>query len=346
MTPKPPPQPQASRRHLPGHRGRRSSSATATPWSPPCCATPSRPTRPTKSPPRSKPPAPTCDSYDRATPCSCIATMMPGQPCWSTHQAPGLRFKAINRDGRWKVERSTTQPEIRVEMRQGEVKNSLWDAVESGAVAPLGLARPGADFRIRVRLHRRHATRRPLQHPDRNHATPMAPRLISDASWRPQYISGEQTLTGIGFAPAGGDPERLNYYDAQGNSLKKMFLRSPLEFSRIRLRFHLPPPASDTWRRQAASGDRLRGTDRHAGVGGCRWRGELRRPQRPATASRSGYATAPATRPITTTCRASARASAAARASSRNRSSAWSARPASPPAPHLGLPGKTRRRLR
>jgi len=143
-----------------------------------------------------------------------------------------LRFKAINRDGRWKVERSTTKPEIRVEMRQGEVKNSLWDAVESGAIAPSALldlvqifesefdftadTQPGDRFNILIET--RYADGVPVDFG----------RILAA-----QYVSGEQTLTGIGFATPGGAPERLSYYDAQGNSLKKMFLRSPLEFSRI-----------------------------------------------------------------------------------------------------------------
>lgn len=156
-----------------------------------------------------------------------------GRPSMLVH-APSawLRFKAINRDGRWKVERSKTEPEIRVEMRQGEVKSSLWDAVESGAIAPSALldlvrifesefdftadTQPGDRFRILVET--RYADGAPVDFG----------RILAA-----QYISGEQTLTGIGFATPGSDPERLSYYDEQGNSLKKMFLRSPLEFSRI-----------------------------------------------------------------------------------------------------------------
>lgn len=156
-----------------------------------------------------------------------------GRPSMLVH-APNawLRFKAINRDGRWKVERNEIKPEIRVEMRQGEVKSSLWDAVESGAIAPSALldlvqifesefdftadTQPGDRFRILVET--RYADGAPVDFG----------RILAA-----QYISGEQTLTGIGFAAPGSNPERLSYYDPEGNSLKKMFLRSPLEFSRI-----------------------------------------------------------------------------------------------------------------
>ena len=45
-----------------------------------------------------------------------------------------------------------------------------------------------------------------------------------------QYVSDGGVLTGVGFEPAGG---RHAYYDLQGRSLKKSFLKSPLEFTRI-----------------------------------------------------------------------------------------------------------------
>lgn len=156
-----------------------------------------------------------------------------GQASMLVHTpSPWLHFKATNSNGHWKVERSEIQPEIRVEVRQGEVRTSLWDAVEDGSVAPSALlsmvqifesefdftadTQPGDSFRILVEA--RYANGAPVDFG----------RILAA-----QYISGEQTLTGIGFAAPGSDPERLSYYDAQGNSLKKMFLRSPLEFSRI-----------------------------------------------------------------------------------------------------------------
>jgi murein DD-endopeptidase MepM/ murein hydrolase activator NlpD len=40
-------------------------------------------------------------------------------------------------------------------------------------------------------------------------------------------------MTGIGFADPGPASAKFAYYDAEGRSLKKMFLRSPLQFSRI-----------------------------------------------------------------------------------------------------------------
>src|SRR5207237_4214173 len=45
-----------------------------------------------------------------------------------------------------------------------------------------------------------------------------------------QYLSDGRVLTGVSFEGAGG---RVAYYDPDGRSLKKSFLKSPLEFTRI-----------------------------------------------------------------------------------------------------------------
>jgi murein DD-endopeptidase MepM/ murein hydrolase activator NlpD len=45
-----------------------------------------------------------------------------------------------------------------------------------------------------------------------------------------QYLSDGKVLTGVSFEPAGG---RSGYYDLGGRSLKKTFLKSPLEFTRV-----------------------------------------------------------------------------------------------------------------
>src|SRR4029453_17628305 len=45
-----------------------------------------------------------------------------------------------------------------------------------------------------------------------------------------QYLSDGRVLTGVGFESGTG---RMAYYDPSGRSLKKSFLKSPLEFTRI-----------------------------------------------------------------------------------------------------------------
>jgi murein DD-endopeptidase MepM/ murein hydrolase activator NlpD len=141
---------------------------------------------------------------------------------------PWLRFEVAERADGWAAVRIAAAPEVRVEVRQGEVGTSLWDAVESGALtanALLGLVQvfesefdftgdtqPGDRFRVLVET--RYA----------DGAFVDQARILAA-----QYISGGTVMTGIGFEDQG----RFKYYDADGRSLKKMFLRSPLEFSRI-----------------------------------------------------------------------------------------------------------------
>ncbi len=141
---------------------------------------------------------------------------------------PWQRFVAAERDGGWEVETTQIEPEIRVELRQGEIRRSLWDAVDTDGVSPqlvLDLAQIfesefdfTADTRIgdrfRLLVEARYAEGVLVDHG----------RILAA-----QYVSDGRTLTGVGFASAGS----FTYFDAEGRSLRKMFLRSPLRFTRI-----------------------------------------------------------------------------------------------------------------
>jgi len=143
-----------------------------------------------------------------------------------------LRFEAAPEGETWTARRLETEPEVRVEARQGEVRTSLWDAVEAGTLTPSVLldlvqlfesefdftadARSGDRFRLLVEA--RYADGKFVEHG----------RILAA-----QYLSDDRTFTGVGFENGG----RLSYYDPQGRSLKKMFLRSPLQFTRISSRF-------------------------------------------------------------------------------------------------------------
>src|SRR5262249_56248210 len=54
-----------------------------------------------------------------------------------------------------------------------------------------------------------------------------------------QYASGGKTLTGVGLEQKG---LRFAHYDLAGQSLRKSFLKSPLELSRLTPPFPSPPP--------------------------------------------------------------------------------------------------------
>jgi murein DD-endopeptidase MepM/ murein hydrolase activator NlpD len=143
-----------------------------------------------------------------------------------------VRFEVNDSGSEWEAGRTEVEPEVRIEVRQGEVRQSLWDAVESGDVAPQVLldlvqifesefdftadTRSGDRFRLLVET--RFADGVPVDFG----------RVLAA-----QYVSDGQTLTGVGFAAPGRASDQFAYYDPDGRSLKKMFLRSPLQFTRI-----------------------------------------------------------------------------------------------------------------
>lgn len=144
--------------------------------------------------------------------------------------SPWLRFEARAGESGWTVTRQETAPELRVEVRRGEVVNSLWDAVESGAISAqllLDLVQIfesefdfGADTqkgdRFQLLVEACYADGRYVDHG----------RILAA-----QYLPADdrRALTGVGYAVGG----KFAHYDLEGRSLRKTFLRSPLEFTRI-----------------------------------------------------------------------------------------------------------------
>jgi murein DD-endopeptidase MepM/ murein hydrolase activator NlpD len=142
--------------------------------------------------------------------------------------SPWLTFAARPVNGAWRVGRAETLPEVRVEAVSGVVERSLFDAVErTGESARLVLelvdmfssdfdftADTRAGDRFRLLVEKRYAGEAFVDYG----------RILVA-----QYGSGGKTLTGVGFERA----SRFGHYDTSGQSLRKSFLRSPLEFTRI-----------------------------------------------------------------------------------------------------------------
>src|SRR5437879_3355104 len=142
--------------------------------------------------------------------------------------SPWVSFAARPVNGGWRAGRAETVPELRVEVVSGVVQSSLFDAVErTGESARLVLALVeifSSDFdftadtragdRFRLLVEKRYA----------GDAFVDYGRILAA-----QYASGGKTLTGVGFERA----SRYGHYDLAGQSLRKSFLKSPLEFTRI-----------------------------------------------------------------------------------------------------------------
>ena len=144
--------------------------------------------------------------------------------------SPWIRFAAAPANGGWEVTRSQIEPEVRVEAVQGRVRRSLFEAVEEAGESPQLVfavveifssdfdftadTRQGDQFRLLV--EKRYARGVFVDYG----------RILAT-----QYASGGRTLSGVGYARRG--EARWTYYDPSGHSLRKSFLKSPLEFTRI-----------------------------------------------------------------------------------------------------------------
>ena len=159
-----------------------------------------------------------------------IEWTLDGQPKALHYEpSPWLGYAVLSTEDGWKVERAETKPDIRVEVVQGEVQRSLFEAVDkTGESAQLVLdladifssefdftadTRSGDRFRLLV--EKRYAADTFVDYG----------RILVA-----QYLSDGQTLTGVGVEDARG---RYTFYDAAGLSLRKSFLKSPLPFTRI-----------------------------------------------------------------------------------------------------------------
>ena len=133
-------------------------------------------------------------------------------------------------DGRWAVSAVRPDVDTRVVAITGEVRDSLFASMErlgetAGLTARLvNLFEWDFDFaadslpgdRFRLLVEKRYVGDVFLGYGD---------VLIA------QYASaGRSLLTSVGFGDAAG---RREYYDASGRSVKKMFLRAPLDFTRV-----------------------------------------------------------------------------------------------------------------
>jgi murein DD-endopeptidase MepM/ murein hydrolase activator NlpD len=131
-----------------------------------------------------------------------------------------------------------TTPAVRVAAVQGQVESSLFEAIEQvGEQAQLVIALVNmfewdfdftADTRVgdrfRLLVEKRYAGEHFVSYG----------RVLAA-----QYTSSRRGLTGIGYTPGRA---RFDYFDLDGRSLRKSFLKSPLEFTRITSRFTYARP--------------------------------------------------------------------------------------------------------
>jgi len=161
-------------------------------------------------------------------------TVKPGPPDGSPEitwtRSPAERYEIRSTEGRFTVEAVRPDVDTRVVAVTGEVRDSLFASMERlGETANLtarlvSLFEWDFDFaadslpgdRFRFLVEKRY----------------VGDELLGDGDILvAQYVTaGRPVLTSVAFQEAGSRPE---YYDASGRSVRKMFLRAPLDFTRI-----------------------------------------------------------------------------------------------------------------
>lgn len=142
---------------------------------------------------------------------------------------PWDRYEVWRRGGQWVARKVSIPVDVRVEPLSGAVRTSLFDSMDQLGERPQLVVKfvevfawdfdfaadswPGDRFRLLV--EKRYADDQFAEY---------GSILIA------QYEHEGRRLTGVAFTPKAG---RAGFYDAEGRSMRKSFLRSPLEFTRI-----------------------------------------------------------------------------------------------------------------
>jgi len=155
------------------------------------------------------------------------------------HASPWLDYAATASDEGWRVRRVDRPPDVRVAVVSGEVTRSLFDAVEdageSAALVQDLVEIFASDFdfaadtqvgdRFRLLVEKRYADSTFVDYG----------RVLAA-----QYTSAGRVLTGVGWQLREG--ASWQFFDRRGRSLKKTFLKSPLEFTRVTSGFSYARP--------------------------------------------------------------------------------------------------------
>ncbi|MFM7254609.1 MAG: peptidoglycan DD-metalloendopeptidase family protein [Betaproteobacteria bacterium] len=148
-------------------------------------------------------------------------------------QAP--RRVVIRRDGdALSVSEELITLERSVEMREAQVQSSLFAATDAAGIPDLVASRVADIFGGEVDFHRDlrkgdhlKVSYETLREPG-GLDTPISGRVLGA-----EFVNGGRKLEAYWFDPDGPGPIEGAYYSGSGESLRKAFLRNPVEFSRV-----------------------------------------------------------------------------------------------------------------
>lgn len=153
----------------------------------------------------------------------------------------------IRRDGnKFIASEETPELEARTHVKSGEIRNSLFGATDAAGIPDAIATQLAEIFGGDIDFHRdlRKGDRFSLVYETLSHRgqTIRSGRILSA-----EFTNNQKTYQAFWFSSGNN---KGSYYTAEGKSLRKAFLRSPLEFSRVTsgfttARFH---PVLQTWR--------------------------------------------------------------------------------------------------
>ena len=177
----------------------------------------------------------------------------------------GTQLLKIDREGdALVVSEGAAEIETRLEMRSGEIRSSLFAATDAAGMSDAVAAQIAEVFSTDIDFHRdlRKGDRFAAVYEVQYHQGELVKtgRLLSA-----EFVNNGKTFQAVWFQNPDGEG---GYYTPDGKNIRKAFLRSPLEFSRISSgftisRFH---PVLQTWRAHkgvdyaAPTGTRVRAT--------------------------------------------------------------------------------------
>ena len=177
----------------------------------------------------------------------------------------GTQLLKIDREGgALVVSEGAAEVETRLEMRSGEIRSSLFAATDAAGMSDAVAAQIAEVFSTDIDFHRdlrkgdRFAAVYEVQY---HQGEPVKTGRLLSA----EFVNNGKTFQAVWFQNPDGEG---GYYTPDGKNIRKAFLRSPLEFSRISSgftisRFH---PVLQTWRAHkgvdyaAPTGTRVRAT--------------------------------------------------------------------------------------
>lgn len=157
------------------------------------------------------------------------------QIIYSESPTRDILLKKSPKDQTWSAEAQVKETTVQLENYQGVINNTLWSSASEAKMHPSIITKLTdiyswqIDFSREVRIgnkwrltiEREYINSKPLKWKD---------ILVSE------YVKQDETLTAVKYTPKNG---KSSYYAPDGNSLKKIFLKSPVSFSRITSRFNM-----------------------------------------------------------------------------------------------------------